>query len=74
MRIFMIVVILFILSVCFVLTMDLIFLQIPLQESIGNILIPFRSMMNEEVLFITLIILYMVTKPIFVYWKKKRSR
>lgn len=63
---------LFMLSVCFVIIMDLLFLKISLQESLENILIPFRSMMNEEVLLITLIILYMLTKPIVVYFKKKK--
>lgn len=73
-RIFMIFIMLFFLSVFFVITMDLMFLQIPLQESLDNILIPFRSMMNEEILFISLIILYMVTKPIVIYFKMKNSR
>lgn len=63
---------LFMLSVCFVIIMDLLFLKISFQESLENILIPFRSMMNEEVLLITLIILYMLTKPIVVYFKKKK--
>ncbi|RCW49117.1 hypothetical protein DFP97_105302 [Paenibacillus prosopidis] len=71
-RIFMIFIMLFFLSVLFVITMDLMFLQIPLQESLDNILIPFKSMMNEEILFISLIILYMVTKPIVIYFKMKK--
>lgn len=72
MRIFVIFIMLFFLSVFFVITMDLMFLQIPLQESLDNILVPFRSMMNEEILFISLIILYMVTKPIVIYFKMKK--
>lgn len=72
MRIFMIFIMLFFLSVCFVITMDVMFLQIPLQESLENIMLPFRSMMNEEVLFISLILLYMVTKPIVIYFKMKK--
>lgn len=71
-RIFMIFIMLFFLSVCFVITMDLMFLRISLQESLENIFIPFRSMMNEEILFISLIILYMVTKPIIIYFKMKK--
>lgn len=73
MRTFTVSLMLFMLSIGFVMVMDLMFLKISLKETLGNILIPFRSMMNEEVVLITLIILYMVTKPVVVYFMKKKK-
>lgn len=72
MRIFMISLMLFILSVCFVIAMDLIFLQIPLQVALDNLIVPFRSMMNEEVLIMFLLFLYLITKPVVIYFKNKK--
>lgn len=72
MRIFMISLMLFILSVCFVITMDLMFLQIPLQVTLDNLIVPFRSMMNEEVLIMFLLFLYLITKPVVIYFMNKK--
>lgn len=63
---------LFMLSICFVITMDLFFLNISLQESFDNLFVPFRSMMNEEVIIISLILLYTATKPIVIHYMKKK--
>lgn len=71
-RIFLISLMLFILSICFVIIMDLLFLKIPLQESLDNILIPFSSMMKQEMIIISLIILYSFAKPVFAYYRKKK--
>lgn len=72
MRIFMISLMLFILSVCFVITMDLMFLQIPLQVTLDNLIVPFRSMMNEEILIMFLLFLYLITKPVVIYFMNKK--
>lgn len=63
---------LFMLSICFVIVMDLLFLKISLQESLHNILTPFSSMIKQEMIIISLIILYTVAKPVFAYYRNKK--
>ena len=63
---------LFMLSICFVIVMDLLFLKISLQESLNNILTPFSSMIKQEMIIISLIILYALAKPVFAYYRNKK--
>jgi hypothetical protein len=65
---------LFFFSVGFVIIMDLLFLQISLRESLDNVLTPFKSMLTQEILIISLMILYAIGKPAVIYFKKKSKR
>lgn len=71
MQIFLISLMLFILSVCFVIIMDLL-VRLPLHVSLTNILSPFTFMTKDELVTISLIMLYVVTKPIVLHFMEKK--
>lgn len=71
MQIFLISLMLFILSVCFVIIMDLL-VKLPLHVSLTNILSPFTFMTKDELVTISLIMLYVVTKPIVLHFMEKK--
>jgi hypothetical protein len=62
---------LFILSVGVVIAMDML-VQIPLHVSFNNIVVPFKAMMVEETVIISLILLYVFSKPVVLHFMKKK--
>jgi hypothetical protein len=69
-RIFIIVLFLFILSVGFTIVMDLL-VPLPLHVSIRNIVLPFKSMVIDEFIIIALVVLYVIIQPIFLRFKNR---
>lgn len=61
---------LFILSIGFVIAMDLL-VGIPLHVSFSNIWLPFESMMNEEIFMLLLLFLYSAA---LAYYRSKRKK
>lgn len=62
---------LFVLSVCFVILMDLL-IGLPFHVSLTNIISPFTFMTTPELAIISLVMLYVITKPIVLHFMEKK--
>ncbi len=63
--------VLFILSACFVVGLDLL-LQYDLRTSLKNLLTPFRFSTGPEYVFMSVIVLYVFVKPLVLNLLKKK--
>ncbi|MDP9697638.1 hypothetical protein J2T16_000535 [Paenibacillus intestini] len=72
MRIFIVSIVLLLLSVGFVICMDLL-VGLPLSVSLENIISPFTFMTPQELVTVVIFMLYVIVKPINVHLKKQKQ-